>query len=146
MMKPVLSWPLAALLLVLVAGLAFICGNRYAFKSGHRQGVKMQQLFAQSRAAMDPVLQQIHAKQAELDAQLDAPAPDTAAIETLASELGALRGKIYAEQAELRARLAKAGLPAHPVSPHVSPHVSSGMPGYGPAYAPAAGSLPDCCQ
>jgi hypothetical protein len=169
-MKPVLSWPWAALLIVVVAGLAFVGGNRYAFKSGHRQGAKMPQLFADSRAATAPVMQEIAAKQTELDALLrgaasDRAAPNTAAIETLASEIGALQGKVYAERADLHARLTKAGLPVHPV--RLAPFASA--PGYGPAYAPAtpgtgaaddccdipgagpgakpsAGSLPDCCQ
>jgi outer membrane murein-binding lipoprotein Lpp len=123
-MKHVLSLTLAALILV-AAGSAF-AGD----------AAKMQQLS-----------QQIYAKQAELNAQMNSATPDRNAIETLASEIGALQGKLYAESVTPNAGPGaggygpNAGGPGY--GPNAGPGYGPGAGGYGPGYGPGGY---DCCN
>ena len=112
-MKRLLSLPLAAMLVALVAHVAFAHGDRF-HKSNltPEQAAKMQQFYAESRAAMEPVIQQIRAKRAELNAQISSATRDKGKIETLARELGALQADLYIERANLHDKLVKEDLPA----------------------------------
>ena len=76
------------------------------------QYAKAQQLAAENYAAINPIFQQWQAKQAELNAQVYRQTPEKTKIEALSKEIGELQGKLYAEQANLEAKLVKEGIPA----------------------------------
>jgi len=111
-MKRSLSLFLTVMLVTAAAGAALAGKRSHGPNLTPEQTEKMQQIRAESHAAMNPVMQQIHAKRAELKAQIYSPTQDTAAMEALAKELGVLQGKLYAEKANMSARLVKEGLPA----------------------------------
>jgi len=111
-MKRLLSLSLAAMLIALAANAAFAQESRYGSNLTPEQAAKMEQFCAESRAAMKPIRQQIHAKRAELNEQINSTVPDKGKMETLAKELGALQGKLYLERANVNVKLIKEGLPA----------------------------------
>ena len=111
-MKRLLALSLAVMFIVASAGVAFAHGGHWSgFNLTPEQVTKMQQLSAESYAAMNPVMQQIRAKRAELKAQMYSASPDKGKIETLASEIGSLKGKLYIERVNLNAKFDKEGLP-----------------------------------
>lgn len=75
------------------------------------QQAKAQQIYADQYAAMSSVRQEMITKQAELRVQMVSATPDTAKIETLSKEIGALRGKMLASRTDMVAKLTKEGIP-----------------------------------
>ena len=71
----------------------------------------MQNLHTEFYSATASLRQQIVSKQAELNAQVNSTAPDTAKIEAISTELGTLQGKLLVERAALNGKLTKEGLP-----------------------------------
>ena len=118
-MKRLLSLSLIGILVLAMAGAATAHGNRFHGPNlTPEQAEKMKQLSMESHAAISPIMQQFHAKRAELKAQIYNPNPDMGKIEALAKELGELKGKLYAERAGLHVRLSKEGLPARSAMRH----------------------------
>ena len=76
------------------------------------QQATVQKLNTEFFSATTSLRQQIMSKQAELNAQVNSTTPDTAKIETISKDLGALQGKLLVERAALNAKLTKEGLPA----------------------------------
>ena len=118
---------LAATAIFAFAGLAQArgMGGGYGHGGGHGYGqgynapaltadqqAKAQKIFATHTAAVQPIQQQMIVKQAELQAQMISATPDSSKIEALSKEIGALRGKMLSERANLNAQLTKEGLPA----------------------------------
>ena len=111
-------------LLSRVASLAFVAAlavgtssAAFAWGPGHmnftpEQQTKMQELSQKSYETVNPIMQQIHAKHAELNAEMYSATPNQAKIEKLSQELGSLQGKVRAEHANLNAKMVKEGLPA----------------------------------
>ncbi len=117
---------LAATAIFAFAGLAQArgMGGGYGHGGGHGYGqgynapaltadqqAKAQKIFATHTAAVQPIQQQMIVKQAELQAQMISATPDSSKIEALSKEIGALRGKMLSERANLNAQLTKEGLP-----------------------------------
>lgn len=76
-----------------------------------------------------PIKQQLYAKQGELAAVYAAPQPDTAKIQQLFQEIGALRGRLFALRAEIDAQAgAQGGYPA-PYGAYGMPCGNDGMGG-----------------
>ena len=112
-MKRLLSLSLAVMLVMAFAGSALGYGGDRWQGAGltPEQTVKMQQIFKENRALMNPIMQEIRVKKAEWDAQVYSASPDQGKIEALSKELGVLKGKIYSARAGLNARLVQEGLP-----------------------------------
>ncbi|MCL1915362.1 MAG: zinc resistance protein [Desulfovibrionaceae bacterium] len=112
-MKRLLSLSLAVMLVMAFAGSALGYGGGRWQGAGltPEQTTKMQQIFKENRALMDPIMQEIRVKKAEWDAQVHSASPDQGKIEALSKELGVLKGKIYSARAGLNLRLAQEGLP-----------------------------------
>lgn len=83
----------------------------YGMQLTPEQMEKARKIFTDNYAGMESTRQALAAKRAELAAQLDSPAPDRAKIESLSREIGELRGKMLSARAEVRANLAREGLP-----------------------------------
>jgi len=153
-MKRVSAVFLAVVVIAAVAGAAFAYGNRFYGGLTPEQVAKMQQLEAESLAAMKPIMQQLYAKQAELNALIYSASPDKGKIEALAKELGALQGRLYSERANLNAALIKEGLlPLTRSGAGCGGYGQGGrggmMRGYGPGgrgYSQGQGSGADCCD
>ena len=99
-----------------VLGTAGMAGANPAYHSpsnlSQEQATKAQEMITAHRAAVAPLMQQLQAKRAQLDAQLYSDKPDQAAVEKLGKDIGELQGQLYAARASFRAQLAKEGLPA----------------------------------
>ncbi len=112
--------------LVAVAGMAEArMGNNMNHGNGMGQGMAqnmptatpeqqaaMQKIFDEHYATVNPLRDQMIAKQTELTAQMNSQTPDAAKIEAISKELGAIRGKMAVEQVNLDSKLDKAGLSA----------------------------------
>lgn len=77
----------------------------------------LQKIFNDNYADMNATRQALTEKRAQLDAELASPNPDRNKIESLSREIGDLRGKMLSARAQVRAELAKKGLPANPYGP-----------------------------
>ena len=105
--------PLVALFLLAMTSLAFAHGT-HEEKGGRlsqEQYAKKQQILAENYAVVGPVMQQLKAKRAELEAVVYGQNPDKNKIEALSNEIGQLHGKLQAERANLEIRLIQEGLP-----------------------------------
>lgn len=110
---------LAALFVVTSSGIAEARG--YGNRGGgpwygasamtQEQQTKAQQIMSAQYEKMAPVKQQMIVKQAELQAQMISPAPDKAKIESLAKEIGALKGKMLAARSDAVTLLKNEGVP-----------------------------------
>lgn len=87
-------------------------GHYFSGYLNQEQAAKAQEMSTAHHAAMTPLMQQLYAKRAELDAQIYSATPNQDAIERLGKEIGALQGQVYAANASFNARLAKEGIPA----------------------------------
>lgn len=83
----------------------------YGMQLTPEQMEKARKIFTDNYAGMESTRQALAAKRAELSDQLNSTAPDRAKIESLSREIGELRGKLLSARAEVRANLAKEGLP-----------------------------------
>lgn len=91
------------------------------------QQAKAKKIHDETVAGTSETREKLRAKRAELDAQLASPEPDKDKIESLSREIGELRGKLMAARVDLRAKLAKEGIPAEAFEPGPGPR-----PGFGP--------------
>lgn len=90
-----------------------------------------QKLYAEFTSSTAGVRQQLYAKQSELNALYHGGAPDTKKYQALTREIGDLNAKIYEAQANLRAQLAKEGIPASAMGGHHMGGAGMGMMGGG---------------
>lgn len=112
--------------LTLIAGLAVgMFAPTHAFaRSGGDEGIPaftrelsasqqaaLKKIWSENAAARKELRKALAAKRAELAEIMKSGKPDKAKIEGLSREIGALRGKMLVEGAEVHARLARAGLP-----------------------------------
>lgn len=98
------------------------------------QQAKAKKIHDETVAATSETREKLRAKRAELDAQLASPEPDKDKIESLSREIGELRGKLMAARVDMRAKLAKEGIPAEAFEAGPGPRNGFG-PGNGPANA-----------
>jgi hypothetical protein len=77
------------------------------------QQAKAKEMFTKHRATVDPVMRELRAKKAELEAHMLAVTPDRAKIEAVSQEIGVLKGKLNAERALLGVAMQKEGFPAY---------------------------------
>ena len=75
------------------------------------QQTKMQNLHSEFFTATEDIRQQMIIKRAELQAEMISSKPNTAKIEALSTELGALDGKMLVERSKLNNRISAEGLP-----------------------------------
>ena len=118
-------------------------GPEFGYGNGlsPEQMEQARQIFNESYASMDSTRQNLAAKRAELNAELANPNPDKAKIERLATEIGALRGKMLAARTEVRSRLQEQGLPADYYGPRgPNPYYDGPRPGWG---CPGMGMMED---
>lgn len=134
---------LAGLLALGVASAAEAANGRdyrpdaYAYPClSSEQQATARKLHSETLAGTSGIREKLHAKRAELDAQLASPEPDKDKIESLSRDIGELRGKLMAARVELRAKLAKEGIPMEACAPAPQPcpgyGPGNGAPGYGP--------------
>lgn len=148
--KKLTTLALAAILALVAAGAAQAAGRDYRPDAQAYAGLttdqqaKARKIHDETVAATSETREKLRAKRAELDAQLASPEPDKGKIESLSREIGELRGKLMAARVDLRARLAKEGIPAEAFEPASGPRngfgPGNGGPGNGgPAYGPGPG-------
>ena len=147
--KRITTLALAGILALGVAGAAEAANGRdyrpdaYAYPGlSPEQQATAQKLHSESLAGTNALRDALRAKRAELDAQLASPEPDKGKIESLSRDIGELRGKLMAARVDLRAKLAKEGIPADAYAapaPQGRPGPGYGGPGYGPGYGPCGG-------
>lgn len=148
--KKLTTLALAAILALGAAGAAQAAGRDYRPDAQAYAGLttdqqaKAKKIHDETVAATSETREKLRAKRAELDAQLASPEPDKGKIESLSREIGELRGKLMAARVDLRARLAKEGIPAEAFEPAPGPRKGfgpgNGGPGNGgPAYGPGPG-------
>lgn len=110
----------AALALVAAFGMGAVFPNLSEAKRGENsiieqltqeQKAEYKKIMSASRQATADLRKDLEAKQAELQAQLKSETPDTAKIEALSTEIGAIRGKLLTAKVETNIQLKKAGLP-----------------------------------
>lgn len=94
------------------------------------QWAQAQQIYAESNASMEPLLQELGSKMEILDRELATPNPDPATIEKLSREIGELRGKMLNAQASARTRLAERGLPPNYYGGWQGPYPQNGWDRY----------------
>jgi zinc resistance-associated protein len=108
-------------------------------------------LYREGRQTLYELESRKWAKQAELNAVLAAPKPETSKVEALAKEIGTLSSMVYQERVALQQRILKETGVNLPLA---------GGPGFGPGgcpmmcggpgggYGPRGGnsSVPSCCQ
>lgn len=70
------------------------------------------QIYAQSKAVMDPIRENIRAKQGEINTVMGSENPDVNRIQSLSIEVGELKGKMLGARVDLHQNLLKAGIPA----------------------------------
>lgn len=136
---------LAGILALGVAGAAQAAGGRdyrpdaqaYAGLTADQQS-KAKKIHDDVVAATSETREQLRAKRAELDAQLASPEPDKGKIESLSREIGELRGKLMAARVDLRAKLAKEGIPAEAFEG--APGNGGPRGGFGPGNGPRNGA------
>ena len=75
------------------------------------QQAKMEKMHTEFLAATETTRQQLIMKNAELKAQMTSSNPDTAKIESISKDLGALEGKMRAECVKFKKLLGAEGLP-----------------------------------
>ncbi|WP_165078713.1 MULTISPECIES: periplasmic heavy metal sensor [unclassified Desulfovibrio] len=149
--KKLTTLALAAILALGMAGAAQAAGRDYrpdaqAYQAypglSTEQQAKAKKIHDETVAATSETREKLRAKRAELDAQLASPEPDKDKIESLSREIGELRGKLMAARVDLRAKLAKEGIPAEAYEAAPGPRNGFGPgnggpanagPGYGPA-------------
>lgn len=89
------------------------------------QYAAMQEAYAELDRRVQPLRQQMYAKQAELDALYYSNAPqNTPQEQSLVKEINALDSKIYEAYANMRNQMSDKGIPVY----------GGGMPGYGRGY------------
>ncbi|MDE6734914.1 MAG: periplasmic heavy metal sensor [Desulfovibrio sp.] len=138
--KKLTTLALAAILALGMAGAAQAAGRDYrpdaqAYPGmSAEQQTKAKKIHDETVAATSETREKLRAKRAELDAQLASPEPDKDKIESLSREIGELRGKLMAARVDLRAKLAKEGIPTEAFEPAPGPRNGFG-PGNGPANA-----------
>ncbi|GFH62464.1 MAG: hypothetical protein ZNDK_0235 [Candidatus Desulfovibrio kirbyi] len=95
-----------------VAGMADAYGPWGKNDMSPEQHAAMQEMYAESGKTIQPLQQQLYAKQAELDALYykDTPLNDPA-VQALKKEVNDLDAKLYAAHAELRAKMDAKGIP-----------------------------------
>ena len=132
--KKLTTLALAAILALGAAGAAQAAGGRdYRPDADAYPGLSAEQratakkLHDETVEDTRAIREQLRAKRAERDAQLASPNPDKGKIESLSRDIGELRGKLMAARVDLRAKLAKAGIPADAFEPAPGPR-----PGFGP--------------
>ncbi|MBD5539499.1 MAG: periplasmic heavy metal sensor [Desulfovibrio sp.] len=137
---------LASILALGMAGAAQAAGRDYRPDAqawpgalSTEQQAKAKKIHDETVAGTSETREKLRAKRAELDAQLASPEPDKEKIESLSREIGELRGKLMAARVDLRARLAKEGIPAEAFEPGPRNGFGPGNgapanagPGYGP--------------
>ena len=108
-------------------------------------------LYAEGRQKLYELESRKWAKQAELNAVLASPKPDSSKIEALAKEIGTLSSQVYQERVALQQRIAKETGVNLPLAgggcgggygPGGCPMSS----GYGPGPKGGNAALPPCCQ
>lgn len=143
--KRITTLALAAILALGAAGAAEAANGRdyrpdaYAYPGlSPEQEAAARKLHTESLAGTTALRDALRAKRAELDAQLASPDPDKDKIESLSRDIGELRGKLMAARVDLRARLAKEGIPAEAYGPAPQGRPGPGYsgPGYGPCWGP----------
>ncbi len=143
--KRITTLALAAILALGAAGAAEAANGRdyrpdaYAYPGlSPEQEAAARKLHTESLAGTTALRDALRAKRAELDAQLASPDPDKGKIESLSRDIGELRGKLMAARVDLRAKLAKEGIPAEAYgpAPQGRPGPGYGGPGYGPCWGP----------
>lgn len=146
--KRITTLALAAILALGAAGAAEAANGRdyrpdaYAYPGlSPEQEAAARKLHAESLAGTTDLRDALRAKRAELDAQLASPDPDKGKIESLSRDIGELRGKLMAARVDLRARLAREGIPAEAYGPAPQGRPGPGgpgpnAPGYGPCWGP----------
>ena len=138
--KKLTTLALAAILALGAAGAAQAAGRDYRPDAqawpglSTEQQAKAKKIHDETVADTSGTREKLRAKRAELDAQLASPEPDKDKIESLSREIGELRGKLMAARVDLRAKLAKEGIPAEAFEPAPGPRNGFG-PGNGPANA-----------
>lgn len=144
--KRITTLALAGILALGAAGAAQAANGRdyrpdaYAYPGlSAEQQATAQKLHAESLADTNTLRDALRAKRAELDAQLASPDPDKGKIESLSRDIGELRGKLMAARVDLRAKLAREGIPAEAYGPAPQGRPGPGGPGYGPGYGPCWG-------
>lgn len=129
---------LAGILALGMAGAAQAAGRDYRPDAqvypglSAEQQAKAKKIHDETVAGTSETREKLRAKRAELDAQLASPEPDKDKIESLSREIGELRGKLMAARVDLRARLAREGIPAEAFEAGPGPR-----PGFGPGNGPA---------
>lgn len=76
------------------------------------QQATAKKIFSESREAMSPLREAIKTRRAEIASMMRTANPDIAKIESLAAEIGELRGKMLVSHIDMRKDLEKAGIPA----------------------------------
>lgn len=113
---------IATLFLAAALFIGFAMPNHASAKGPRDQAQWLESLSADQRASAKKIMegkaahmqelhQQLEAKRSELDSLRKSKDPDTQAIERLSAEIGAIRGKILACRATMKAELRAAGLP-----------------------------------
>lgn len=82
------------------------------FNLNEEQRATAKKIIDESRAVSQPLREAIAAKKVELDTLMKSETPDAVKIESVAKEIGGLRGQLLATRAATSAKLRAAGLPA----------------------------------
>ena len=139
--KKLTTLALAAILALGAAGAAQAAGRDYRPDAQAYPGLtteqqaKAKKIHDETVADTNDTREKLRARRAELDAQLASPEPDKSKIESLSREIGELRGKLMAARVDMRAKLAKEGIPAEAFEAGPGPHRGFGPGDGGPANA-----------